>query len=139
MLTARDDEIGHQLPTTFDHVGASDASWTERLWYTGHPVPAGDMILDLGLGYYPNRNVMDAFAGITVGTTQYNVRMSRHLRADPLTTQVGPLRIDVIEGLRRHRLVLDENPSGFAFALEFDASMNAHEEAHHFRRRHGRV
>ena len=50
MLTAQDDFIGHQLPTTFDHVGTSDPAWMERMWYTGHPVPAGDIIFDIGLG-----------------------------------------------------------------------------------------
>ena len=38
----------------------------ERLWYTGHPVPGGDLMFDVGLGYHPNRNVMDAFAGVAV-------------------------------------------------------------------------
>ena len=62
MLTKQDDFIGHQLPTTFDHVMSSDPSWMERLWYTGHPVDRLNLIFDIGLGYHPNRNVMDAFA-----------------------------------------------------------------------------
>jgi hypothetical protein len=37
MLTPQDDFLGHQLPTTFDHVGTSDVRWTERYWYTAHP------------------------------------------------------------------------------------------------------
>ncbi|HEY2527902.1 MAG TPA: hypothetical protein VGJ20_08135, partial [Xanthobacteraceae bacterium] len=45
MLSKQDDFIGHQLPTTFDHVMSSDPAWMERLWYTGHPVPAGDLPL----------------------------------------------------------------------------------------------
>ena len=64
MLSKQDDFIGHQLPTTFDHVMSSDPAWMERLWYTGHPVPAGDFIFDIGLGWHPNRNVMDGFAGV---------------------------------------------------------------------------
>lgn len=139
MLTPQDDYIGHQLATTFDHVATSDPNWMERLWWTGHAVPAGDVIFDLGLGYYPNLNVMDAFAGVTVGDTQHNIRMSRRLRPDPLTTRVGPLHITVLEGLKRHRAVLEENESGMSFDIEFNASMNPHEEEHHFRRRHGRV
>jgi hypothetical protein len=139
MLTPQDDLIGHQLPTTFDHVGTSDPAWMERLWYTGHVVPGGDVIFDLGLGYHPNRNVMDAFAGVTVGRTQHNVRMSRRLRPDPLRTRVGPLEVTVLEGLRRHRLVLEDTGAGLAFDLEYHASTNPHEEAPHFRRRHGRV
>jgi hypothetical protein len=139
VLTPQDDLIGHQLPTTFDHVGTSDPAWMERLWYSGHIVPGGDVIFDLGLGYHPNKNVMDAFAGVTVGDTQYNLRLSRRLRPDPLRTKVGPLEISVLEGLRRHRLTLAENDSGLSFDIEFHAATNAHEEAPHFRRRQGRV
>lgn len=139
MLTPQDDLIGHQLPTTFDHVGTSDPAWMERLWYTGHIVPAGDVIFDLGLGYHPNRNVMDAFAGVAVGGRQYNLRLSRRLRPEPLHTKVGPLEITVLEGLRRHRLQLADNDSGISFDIEFQASTNPHEEAPHFRRRRGRV
>lgn len=138
MLTAQDDLIGHQLPTTFDHVGNSDPSWMERLWYTGHP-RSGEIIFDIGLGYHPNRNVMDAFAGVTIGSRQYNFRASRRLRPNPLETMVGPLKIEVIEGLKRHRLTLAPNESGLSFEIEFLGTMNAHEEEPHFRRRNGRV
>ncbi len=63
MLTPQDDLIGHQLSTSFAHVATSDPAWMERLWYTGHPAPAGDMIFDIGLGYYPNRDVIDGLPG----------------------------------------------------------------------------
>lgn len=139
MLTPQDDLIGHQLPTTFDHVFSSDPAWMERLWYTGHPIPGGDIIFDIGLGAHPNRNVMDGFAGITVGTRQITFRASRRLRPQALTTEIGPLKITVLEGLRRHRLVLEANDSGLTFDLEFLATMNPHEEEPHFRRRSGRV
>ena len=138
MLTAQDDLIGHQLPTTFDHVGNSDPAWMERLWYTGHP-KAGDVIFDIGLGYHPNRNVMDAFAGVTIGTRQINFRASRRLRPNPLETAVGPLKIEVLEGLKRHRLSLAPNEFGLSFDIEFLGTLNAHEEEPHFRRRNGRV
>jgi len=139
MLTKQDDFIGHQLPTTYDHVMSSDPSWMERLWYTGHPKPVGDFIFDIGLGWHPNRNVMDGFAGVALAGKQYNFRASRRLRPDPLTTAIGPLKIEVLEGLRRHRLTLETNDSGLSFDLEFVATMNPHEEEPHFRRRNGRV
>ena len=87
MLSAQDDFIGHQLPTTFDHVMNSDPSWMERYWYTGHPKPDGDFIFDIGLGWHPNRNVMDGFAGVTVDGRQHNFRVSRRMRPNPLTTK----------------------------------------------------
>ena len=139
MLTPQDDLIGHQTPSTFDHVDNSDPTWMERIWYTGHPIRDGNVIFDIGLGYHPNRNIMDVFAGVEADGTQHNFRASRHARPNPLETAVGPLQIEVIEGLRRHRLVLGDNGSGIAFDLEFFASMNPHEETAHFRRRKGRV
>ena len=139
MLTPQDDLIGHQLPTTFDQLDNSDPAWMERLWYTGHPAPGGELIFDIGLGYHPNRDVMDAFAGVAIAGRQWNFRASRRLRPDPLTTTVGPLSIGVLEGLRRHRLVLGENASGIRFEIEFHGTLNPHEEAAHLRRRDGRV
>ena len=118
---------------------SSDPSWMERLWYTGHPRPAGDFIFDVGLGWHPNRNVMDGFAGVAFAGKQYNFRASRRLRPDPLTTEIGPMKIEVLEGLRRHRLTLAPNESRLSFDLEFVATMNPHEEEPHFRRRSGRV
>lgn len=139
MLTKQDDFIGHQLPTTFDHVMSSDPAWMERLWYTGHPIPGGDFIFDIGLGWHPNRNVMDGFAGVAFEGKQYNYRVSRRLRPNPLETTIGPLEIEVLEGLRRHRLTLKPNESSLSFDLEFIGTMNPHEEGEHFRRRQGRV
>ncbi|HWY25723.1 MAG TPA: hypothetical protein VNX47_12430, partial [Nevskia sp.] len=129
MLTPQDDYIGHQLPTTFDHVGTSDPAWMERYWYTGHLTPSGEVIFDLGLGYHPNRNVMDAFAGVTVGSRQYNFRASRQLRPNPLHTRIGPLEFTIVEGFKRHHLTLAENESGISFDIEFLGGFNPHEEA----------
>jgi hypothetical protein len=139
MLTPQDDLIGHQLPTTFDQIDNSDPAWMERLWYTGHPLPGSDLIFDIGLGYHPNRNVMDGFAGVAVPGRQWNFRASRRLRPDPLNTTIGPLSIRVIEGLKRHALTLGANDSGLRFELEFHATLNPHEEAGHQRRRDGRI
>ncbi|MGD4086919.1 hypothetical protein QT607_22540, partial [Xanthomonas citri pv. citri] len=54
-------------------------------------------------------------------------------------TSIGPLHIQILEGLRRHRLLLEPNESSLAFDIEFIATMNPHEEEEHFRRRNGRV
>jgi hypothetical protein len=139
MMTPQDDLIGHQTSQSFAHVGTSDPSWMERLWYTGHAIPNGEIIFDIGLGFHPNRNVMDGFAGITIGSTQHNFRASRHAWPNPLETAIGPLHIEVIEGFRRHRLLLEPNDSGLSFELEFIGTMNPHEEEPHFRRRAGRI
>ena len=142
MLTPQDDLLGHQTPATFDQPSSSDLRWTERYWYSGHCVPGGDMIFDIGLGHYANRNVMDAFAGVTVGNRQYNFRASRRLHdktQHALDPRVGPLRFEILEGMRTHRIVLEANDSGIAFDLRFIASTEGAQELQSFRRRLSRV
>jgi hypothetical protein len=144
MISAQDDWIGHQAPAPFAQRAANgDARFTERYWYTLHPV-TGDvdgvpMILDIGMGYYPNKGVMDVFAGITVGRKQHNFRASRALGDAPLQAGAGPLRIEVIEGGKRHRLTLQDNESGLGFALDFEASFPVAQEKQNYRERKGVV
>jgi hypothetical protein len=139
MLSAQDDFIGHQLPTTFNHVVSSDDRWTERYWYSGLPIDTGDIVLDMGLGYYPNKNVMDAFAGLTIDNTQHTFRASRRLGRNPLETTVGSLSYEILEGMKRHRVSLAKNDSGLSFELEFLARFDATQEGQSFRRKNNRV
>jgi len=139
MLTPQDDLLGHQTPRSFSQAGNGDARFTERYWYTAHPLDGSPVIFDAGFGYYPNRGVMDAFAGVTIGRRQVNFRASRHLGGNPLDTTVGPLQlvVDVRTGL--HRLTLAENASGISFDLSFEPSFPASQEKQSFRERKGLV
>lgn len=139
-LLPQDDLLGHQLPTPYAQApGAGDPRFTERYWYTAHPLDGSALIFDAGLGYYPNRGVMDAFAGITVGRRQHNFRVSRQLGASPLDTAVGPLRIEIDVRTGGHRLVLAENPSGLSFDLRFEPNFPAVREAQSRRERQGKL
>lgn len=140
MLSPQDDLIGHQAPAVFARAAGGDPRFTERYWYTAHPVDGSEIILDVGMGYYPNRGVMDAFAGVTVGRQQHNFRISRHLGDNPLETTVGPLVFEVLEGMKRHRIALAPgNGSGIAFDLTFEASFPAAQEKQSLRERKGDV
>ena len=139
MLSPQDDLIGHQLPTTFNHVVSSDDRWTERYWYSAAPTDDPSVLLDMGLGWYPNRNVMDMFAGITVDNVQHTVRMSRHLGDAPLETAAGPLRFEIVEGLKHHRLTLGETDAKLSFELDWRATFNGLQEHQSFRRKRNRV
>lgn len=108
ILTPADEQLCHQTAQTFATVGESDISWTEKVW---SPVFAldGSMQLDMGLGKYHNRNVMDMFAGVSRGKEQITVRASRILDDDPYRTGVGPFDYEVIEPMKQVRVVLAEN------------------------------
>lgn len=137
MLTPQDDLLGHQTPGNFTDAGGGDVRFTERYWYTAHPVDGSALILDAGFGYYPNRGVMDAFAGITIGRRQINFRASRRLGLRPLDTEVGPLSLWVDLRTGRHQLALRENASGLSFELVFEPSLPAAQEKQSRRERKG--
>ena len=80
----------------------------------------GSLQLSLGLGKYPNRNVMDAFAGISRGVEQWTVRASRELAPTPESTSVGPIHYEVVEPFREIRFALEPNdvlPISFEWRL----------------------
>lgn len=139
MLTPQDDLLGHQTPGTFAQAGNGDPRFTERYWYTAHPLDGSHVLFDAGFGYYPNRCVMDAFAGVTVGRRQINFRASRRLGSNPLETTVGPLRLDIDVRTGRHHLTLAENASGISFDLTFEPSFPAGQEKQSYRERKGVV
>jgi hypothetical protein len=139
MLSPQDDLIGHQIPQPFASAASGNPLFTERYWYTLHPIDGTSKIIDIGIGYYPNKGVMDVFAGITVGRKQHNFRASRHLDGEPLRTAVGPLKFEVREGMKTHRITLADNASGFSFDLVFEASFPAAQEKQSYRERKGVV
>ena len=78
MLTNSDEYLCHQIVSTFDHVDSSDRNWTEKT-YIGAFNTSGKIMMSIGFGKYPNRNVMDAHGGIALEDRQYTMRASREL------------------------------------------------------------
>ncbi|HJP41566.1 MAG TPA: hypothetical protein QGF35_07660 [Dehalococcoidia bacterium] len=140
MLTHLDDTLLHQMPMPFDHASSSDYRFFDRYWFSLFDT-AGSVLVVSGMGLYKNMNVLDGFGCATHPSEgrQYNVRVSRQLQPDLATMGAGPLRYEVLEPLKRHRLVMGENDRGLSFDLEWEAVSPPHEEGHHFLRRDGRV
>lgn len=138
-LTSADDYFLHQIPYTLDTVYTSNPDYRERKWVSISDIQGQNHLLACGMGHYPNLNVQEAWAGITVGDQQYNFRASRHLRPDMHKMAVGPFRIEPVEPLRKIRYVLDENPSGVAFDFIFETLFESHIEDHHLDIRDGKV
>ena len=139
MLTKYDELFCHQTVSTFDRPETSAREWTERAWIAGYDT-SGKFHFAGGFGYYPNRNIMDAFACFTVeGKTQYNVRASRELRPQIDQLKVGPFSYEVVEDLRKVRFALGENEHGLSFDVEIDGTMPPHEEEPQFQISRGRV
>jgi len=129
MITKYDELFCHQTVSTFDRPGTSAREWTERAWLQVHDT-AGSAHIATGFGYYPNRNVMDAFVCFTIrDEIEYIVRASRELRPDIDVFRVGPFRYEVAEPLRKVRFTLGENEHGLSYDLTLDGISPLFEEA----------
>ncbi len=138
MLTKLDDTLRHQAATTFDHVISSDPRWFDRHWFCAYH-PEGEVGIATGLAVYTNMNVLDGYACVIHDGKQRNLRFSREFRPDVDYLGVGPLHYEIVEGLKRIRLTLDENQSGTQFDIVWEGVAPAHEENYHFRRVNGRI
>lgn len=137
MLTPIDDLLAHQIPETFDHVGTSDRNFFDRYYFNCHNLD-GDLFLAFGMGLYPNLNVIDAFVSVVYDRKQHIVRASRLLDRNRLDTRVGPLSVQVVEGLQSLRVRCEPHEPGVAFDLLFTGVHFPYEEPRFNRRAHGR-
>ena len=105
MLTALDDTLWHQLPTTFDHVWTSDPRFFDRYWFA---IYSGDgrVAIQVTMGAYRNMNVLDAGIVVIIDGTQHNLRVSRSLNGS-VETVCGPLRIRPIEPLKSFEITIE--------------------------------
>ena len=118
-LLPSDEGFTHQVVETFATVGQSDPSWTEKVCGMA-AARDGSVQIGFGFGKYTNRNVMDAYGGISRGKEQWTVRASRALAPDPESVAVGPIHYEVTVPLREIRVRLepnDEQPIAFDFTF----------------------
>src|SRR5580658_6187591 len=124
-LTGADEFFNHQIANTHAVVGTPERGWTEKAWMTLMRKDA-QLQVTLGVGKYPNRNLIDGFAGVQRGVQQRTVRASRILAPRRDAVVIGPLDYEVVEPLRRVRLTLAENAAQpIRFELTFMATMPA--------------
>jgi hypothetical protein len=137
-LSPLDDYPVHQIPEVMRHVGTSDRNFYDRYYFNAFPLSADSMLI-IGIGQYPNLGVTDGFALFRHGNVHRVVRASRELGADRMDTRIGPLRVEILEGLKRLRVVLEPNEHGLSFDLTWEGSIPAQVEPQHYIRWQERV
>jgi hypothetical protein len=147
MLGPLDEYPVHQLPQPIAWPGPSDRNFYDRSYFNAHD-RTGDIFLISGIGYYPNLGIKDAFvllrrrsrgAGdIITSDTQTAVHLSDAIDADRLNQHVGGYRIEVVEPLRKLRLILDET-EGIAADLTWAGLFDVVQEQPHVMRSGTRV
>ena len=132
MLTKADDYPIHQTPDPIAFAG-TDRNFYDRYFFNGYATD-GDMFFAAALGVYPQLNIIDAAFGVRIGGVQYNLHASRHLGMERMDTEVGPIRIEVLEPLQRLRLTVDDKAHGIEADLVFDGRHKVIEEPRMTRR-----
>jgi hypothetical protein len=133
VITPADDYPLHQSSRPFRDPGA-DRNLYDRFFFNGYPITgplAGTTYFAVAFGQYLGRNIMDGAFSVIVDGVQRNVRGSRLLGENRLDLRVGPVRIEILEPLRRLRVVVDAPEAGVAADLTFDTRGPAFEEPHY--------
>ena len=127
MLNRLDDYPVHQTPEPLAHVGTGDRNAYDRYFFNGYAAD-GSVFFAAALGVYPNRFVQDAHFSVLRDGVQSSVHASRRAPAERTDTAAGPVRIEVVEPMRRHRVTVGPNESGVEADVTFLARTEAIEE-----------
>ncbi|WOC11377.1 hypothetical protein [Gordonia sp. MP11Mi] len=141
-LSEMDDFPIHQVAEVVRHVGTSDRNFYDRYYFNCHGDMRGsepDPWLIVGLGVYPNLGVVDGFAVVRHRDDHIVVRASKALGDNRNDLSIGPLKVQVLEGLQRLRISMAPGHGDVAFDLVFDAEGPAVLEPRHFQRQLERV
>ncbi len=127
VLTPHDDYPVHQTAAPLAHPATGDLNHYDRYFFNGYDAEAG-VFLAAALGVYPNRQVIDAAVSVIVDGRQRSVYASGRVPLDRTRTEVGPLRVEVIEPFRRFRVVADAPDHGVEVDATFEARTPVLEE-----------
>lgn len=137
MLGPLDEYPLHQLPQPIAWPGSSDRNFYDRSYFNAHD-RTGNIFLITGIGYYPSLGVKDAFVLIRRADIQTAVHLSDAIDSDRLHQHVNGYRVEVVEPLRKLRIVLDET-EGVAADLTWEGLFDVVQEQPHVLRSGNRV
>ena len=121
---ALDEYPVHQVPLPMSRTGTSDRNFYDRCYFNAH-ARTGEIFLVTGLGVYPNLGVIDAYAAVRRGDQVWSVRFSDALAERSLEQEVGGLRIEVLEPLRKLRLTCQSPDGSLGFDLHWTGTFPA--------------
>lgn len=127
MLDPFDDYPVHQTPLPVAHTATGDRNAYDRYFFAGHD-RSGSLCFAAAMGLYPNRSVIDGAFSVLREGRQRSVHASGRAPGRRDHTAVGPLRVEVLEPLRRLRVVVDAADLGIEADLTFAARSPAVEE-----------
>jgi len=104
MLTKGDDFPIHQTPEPIAYSG-TDRNFYDRYFFNGYN-PDGSGFFAVAFGVYPHLNIADAHVSVIRDGVEHCIHASKVLYMERLDLVVGPIRIEVIEPLKRLKVTL---------------------------------
>jgi hypothetical protein len=136
MLTPYDEFPVHQAPHPFSYIPSTDYNWDDGYWF-GVFNPDDQVFMGTYMRVNPNSDMIGGCALINIAGRQFTLRFSRCWRRH-FDTEVGPFHMKFVEPLKKIRLVLDKNDSGFSFDVLWEGTSPAFLEEHHVATNRGR-
>ncbi|HEY5107346.1 MAG TPA: hypothetical protein VII73_11340 [Caulobacteraceae bacterium] len=133
-LTRADDFPIHQTSEPIAYSG-TDRNFYDRYFFNGYGED-GEGFFAAAFGVYPHLNIADASFCVIRDGVQTALHASRWLAMERMDLAVGPISIEIIEPLRRLKLVVDAPRQGLKAELVFTGRAFPVEEPR-FIRRHG--
>ena len=93
MLSKADDFPIHQNPEPIAYAGVS-RNFYDRYFFNGYYLEE-DLFFALGMGIYPQLDVMDAGFSLIIEGVQHNLLCSRVLNHERMDTRVGDIAVEV--------------------------------------------
>jgi hypothetical protein len=123
----------HQGPQSMQYFVTSDRNVYDRcIMHALSRDGVGQVAV--GLGVYPHVGVIDGYVAVRRGRRLTSLRTSAALGPDRMRQEVGPLRIEVVEGLQTVRVVCDDDEHGITADLTWEGAFPAVDEPRHIRR-----
>jgi hypothetical protein len=118
MLSKFDDYPIHQTAEPVFHTASSDRFHYDRFWYNGHAQDGG-FYFGVGLCRYPNLGILDGSLSLAIDGRQYAFHASCRASQEPTDLSIGPMELQILEPMGRHRLVIAANETGIECDLVF--------------------
>jgi hypothetical protein len=129
VITGFDDFPVHQTALPVAAPATSDRNAYGRYWF-GATHRDGRFMVEAAFGRYPHLGVVDAHLSIVKDGVQHAFHVSGAAPADPVDTTAGPFRLEIVEPMRRLRIVVADNETGITADLEWRSRVGALEEDH---------
>ena len=131
ILTPMDEYFVHQMPEPLASVNTSDPNFFERYAFGMLNTDLKSFMMAT-LAVYPNRGFKEAAIGFVHEGREHMVRASTHLNGDRLNTTVGPITVEVVEGLKKMRIAVGPNEWGLDCDMTFEGRHVPHLETRNY-------